>query len=459
MPDTAVHDRWWLSSAEGHAQLAPRLLEAFLRDLVSCERAQREPLRLRQVLDLWVAVGEREWAAATLAPATLNWLTATPQPLPEPVLPGIALAAPGLTEWLAWLATRPALWSEWLALGGAWQEGAASLAALVAAGRCEPGANPRESMWRCGNACLWRYSPPLKRRRGPPVVVVYSLINRPEVLDLAPGHSLIGALLSQGHEVWLLDWGEPLAPVDLRPLEALLLEVVVPAVAFVCAARRCRAVDLLGVCQGGTLALVYASLPMARVRRLVTMVTPVSFAPSPHLLGRWATALAGELDRVGTQEFAARGNLAASSLHQGFVALRPFQLGFQKYLGVADHADDPDWLQQFGRMERWIASGPAQPALASAEFLGLSYGRNALWNDQWRVGDLSAQLEQVRAPVCNLYALRDHLVPPAQTTVLEQRLPAPQYRAHAFDGGHIGIFTSRRATLEVFPAVAAFLRS
>jgi polyhydroxyalkanoate synthase len=432
---------------------------------------------LRQVLDLWVAVGEREWADAAVAPAVLDSLgaaltgggpawpgqaapfTVMAQPPLELALSGLAGSVPGLTDWLAWLATRPALWGEWLELSEAWQVGATRLAALVHEGHCEPGANPREPMWRSGNACLWRYSPPLKRRRGPPVVVVYSLINRPEVLDLAPGHSLIGALLSQGHEVWLLDWGEPLAPVDLRPLETLLLEVLVPAVAFVCAARRCRAVDLLGVCQGGTLALIYASLPLARVRRLVTLVTPVSFAPVPHLLGRWATALAKVLERAGSASFVARGNLPAALLHQGFVALRPFRLGFEKYLGLADHAEDPGWLQQFGRMERWIASGPAQPALASAEFLRLTYGRDALWNGQWRVGDLSAQLEQVRAPVCNLYALQDHLVPPAQTTVLGQRLPPDQYRAHRFDGGHIGIFTSRRATLEVFPVVAAFLRS
>ena len=43
-------------------------------------------------------------------------------------------------------------------------------------------------------------------------------------------------------------------------------------------------VNLLGVCQGGTLSLCYAALRPGRVRNLVTMVTPVDFhTPDNHL--------------------------------------------------------------------------------------------------------------------------------------------------------------------------------
>jgi polyhydroxyalkanoate synthase len=51
--------------------------------------------------------------------------------------------------------------------------------------------------------------------------------------------------------------------------------------------------------------------------------------------------------------------------------------------------------------------------------------------------------------VLNVYATRDHIVPPAATRRLRSLLAHDEYTEHAFDGGHIGVFTSRRARGEV----------
>ena len=37
--------------------------------------------------------------------------------------------------------------------------------------------------------------------------MIYALINKPYILDLYPGNSLIEHLTNQGHDVYLLDWG------------------------------------------------------------------------------------------------------------------------------------------------------------------------------------------------------------------------------------------------------------
>ncbi|MCU1601697.1 MAG: phaC [Frankiales bacterium] len=49
----------------------------------------------------------------------------------------------------------------------------------------------------------------VRRGEPDPVLLVHSLVTRPSVLDLAPGMSLVEALLRDGHDVWLLDWGTP----------------------------------------------------------------------------------------------------------------------------------------------------------------------------------------------------------------------------------------------------------
>ncbi|MBW3667626.1 MAG: alpha/beta fold hydrolase [Actinobacteria bacterium] len=65
----------------------------------------------------------------------------------------------------------------------------------------------RAEVWRQGNTVLWRYDS--KERRHPePVLLVHSLVTKPSILDLTPRRSLVGALLAQGFDVYLLDWGE-----------------------------------------------------------------------------------------------------------------------------------------------------------------------------------------------------------------------------------------------------------
>ena len=48
-----------------------------------------------------------------------------------------------------------------------------------------------------------------EKRLAVPVLLVYALILRPYVLDLVPGNSLVGYLVGEGFDVYLLDWGVP----------------------------------------------------------------------------------------------------------------------------------------------------------------------------------------------------------------------------------------------------------
>ena len=42
-----------------------------------------------------------------------------------------------------------------------------------------------------------------------PVLLVFALINRPDIFDLRPGNSFVEFLLDEGYDVFLLDWGVP----------------------------------------------------------------------------------------------------------------------------------------------------------------------------------------------------------------------------------------------------------
>ena len=59
------------------------------------------------------------------------------------------------------------------------------------------GATPREVVWTHRKTTLYRYHSST-RRHAVPVLLVFALINRPDVFDLRPGHSFVEFLLGEG---------------------------------------------------------------------------------------------------------------------------------------------------------------------------------------------------------------------------------------------------------------------
>jgi len=67
---------------------------------------------------------------------------------------------------------------------------------------------PQEIIWRDGSTVLLRY-PSDKSGKNEPILLVPSLINKADVLDLDQGHSFTQFLVSEGYDVYTLVMGEP----------------------------------------------------------------------------------------------------------------------------------------------------------------------------------------------------------------------------------------------------------
>ena len=93
------------------------------------------------------------------------------------------------------------------------------------------------------------------------------------VADLAAGHSLVAALRGAGIErLFMADWRSASADMRFLGVDEYLadLNVLVDHVGGL--------VDLIGLCQGGWLSLVYAGRFPAKVRKLVMAGAPVDIA-------------------------------------------------------------------------------------------------------------------------------------------------------------------------------------
>ncbi|MBI5366901.1 MAG: alpha/beta fold hydrolase, partial [Planctomycetes bacterium] len=292
-----------------------------------------------------------------------------------------------------------------------------------------------------------------------PVFLLYAMVNRPYVLDLAPGHSLIEFLTRSGRDVFLLDWGNPGPREAERSIESYLRDTVHPAIRRALAETGAPRVTLLGYCQGGTYAALYAALHPETVARLIIMAAPLDFGRC-DLLTVWSRmpGFDGDLLRDGS------GNVNGLALRWGFELMRPFETPV-RYLRFFERMNQPetgvsdDELEHFMAMEHWVNDVVDHPGRAFREFHRWFYRENLLMNGGVRLGDDLARLEEIACRTLLLVGRKDHLVPAASTLAAAERLPRRLTTTLETDCGHIGLSVSGRALRDVWPQVLTWMET
>jgi polyhydroxyalkanoate synthase subunit PhaC len=311
---------------------------------------------------------------------------------------------------------------------------------------------PRKAICGDGNWILYHYDQPTKTRASTtPLLIVYALVNRPYMMDLEPGRSVISVLVERGVDTYLLDWGYPDAANQFHSLEDYLFTDLHSVIDVICERHNLEQINVLGVCQGGVFSLCYTAAHPHRVRNLVTMVTPVDFHTPDNLISRWIRTL--DLDNM----VETLGNVPGELLNFGFLALKPFALGAHKYMEMIDNADNAERLATFLRMERWIGDCPDQAGVAFTEFVRSFFIDNGLVQDSVRIGDVPISLSRINQPILNIIAQRDHLVPPSACTALKSLTRSTDYVEHFEDAGHIGLFVGARTSRNVATTIADWL--
>ena len=314
-----------------------------------------------------------------------------------------------------------------------------ALHALANAKQVAPGCTPRDAVYSEDKITLYRYKAGEAFASGPAILICYALINRPSMMDLQEDRSLIRSLLNQDLDVFLIEWGSPDGSdryLDLNDYVNRYLHHCVQAVLRI---RGETQVNLVGVCQGGTLSLCYTALHPQNVKNLITMVTPVNFHTPNDLIGKWVRYV--DVDTL-VDKF---GNVSGETLNGVFLSLLPFRLNSQKYVDFLDIADDPAQVENFLRMEQWIFDSPDNPGEMFRQFSNWFYKENRLKSGTLTIGGHSVDLKQVTMPLLNIYATQDHIVPPAASTCLQELVGSRDYTTHAVPSGHIGVYVSSKS--------------
>ena len=265
---------------------------------------------------------------------------------------------------------------------------------------------------------------------------------------------MIRRLQEEGEDVYLVDWGYPDADDHALSMEDYVCRYIDSCVDVVRTCSERDSLNLLGVCQGGTLAVCYAALNPQKVNALVCMVTPVDFKTPDSLLSNWVQHI--DVDAV----VQVMGNIPGSYIHTVFQGLKPLTNSVRKYIDLVYQSADGDsqyLLDNFILMERWLSDTPDQPATFFCQFIRWLYQQNRLIKGELELGDTLVSLQNLRMPVLNITANHDHIVPESSSVALAPLMPHSEYMHHRVRAGHIGIFVGRHSLRKTPEVIALWL--
>lgn len=322
------------------------------------------------------------------------------------------------------------------------------------------GFSEKEAVFQEDHVVLYHYKPLVEDKDVFPIplLISYALVNRPYMTDLQENRSLIRNLLKQGIDVYLIDWGYPKRNDQWLTLDDYINGYIDSCVDYVRQAHNLDSVNLLGICQGGVFSLCYATIHPKKVKNLITMVTSVDFHGTDGLLNTW---IGCERDTPAMDPdlmVDALGNVPGDFMNFGFLMLKPFELNVQKYMSLIDIMDDPNQSANFLRMEKWIFDSPDQAGIAWSEFVKEFFIGNKLISGNLEIGGHKVNLKELKMPILNLYAEKDHLVPPASSIALGDYVGTKDYTIQGFPVGHIGMYVSGRVQNQLPPLISDWIK-
>ncbi|HJR48093.1 MAG TPA: class III poly(R)-hydroxyalkanoic acid synthase subunit PhaC [Nitrososphaeraceae archaeon] len=299
---------------------------------------------------------------------------------------------------------------------------------------------------------LLHYRPLVSRTARTPILVVYALMNKSYILDLQPDKSWLRSLLSQGFNVYLIDWKTPTNIDKFASFDDYVNYYIDDCVDLVRNENSVERLTLHGYCLGSTMAAMYTTLHQEKVRNLATIAPIIDTENDETVLANFARYL--DVKRIAET----LGNFPREYLYGCFSMLKPFKQGVNKYLNLVENIDNAKFVQNFLRMEKWLYDTPSIAGETFKQWIEDIYQKNLLVKNEMRVGENLIDLSRINVPLLNIVAEEDHLVSPQCSVALNDSVSSVDKRLMHFHTGHVGLIASSYSQNNVLPKVGQWLR-
>jgi poly(3-hydroxybutyrate) depolymerase len=270
--------------------------------------------------------------------------------------------------------------------------------------------------------------------------------------DFGTDQSLVATLRANGSQrILLTDW-KP-ATIDMKDFDVdtylAEINVVVDDLGGL--------VNLVGLCQGGWMAAMYAARFPAKVNSLVLAGSPIDTSAGNDLARKFAMnipmAYFEELVELGGGLMPGRFMLAA------YKNMDPAQHYLKKYVDLYRHIDDAKYLRAQERFANWYESPIDLPGRVYLQVVDRLFKQNQLVRGEYVALGKKLSLKDVHCPAYLLAGKDDDITPWEQVFNAEGYLGTPkdQIVKTLAPGGHIGLFMGHQALAENWPKIGAWI--
>ena len=324
-------------------------------------------------------------------------------------------------------------------------------AVLNSAGSIEVGKTPYELLDETRTYRLLHYQQMVSKTAKTPILVVYALINKSYVLDLQPDKSWVRSLLSQGFDVYLIDWKTPTAADKYVSFDDYVNSYIDDCVNIVLKKTKEDKLTLHGYCMGASMSIMYTTLHQEKVRNLAVIAPVVDTEKDTTVIGSLAKNM--DVDKM----LNVIGNLPPEQLYSCYAALKPFKQGVNKYFNLVQNIDNDQFVGNFLRIEKWLYDTPPIAGETFKQWIGDIYQKNLLVKNELKLGDEIIDLSRITVPLLNIVADEDHLVSPQCSAPLNDMVSSMDRRLMRFHTGHVGLIASLYSQNNVLPKVGQWL--
>jgi poly[(R)-3-hydroxyalkanoate] polymerase subunit PhaC len=314
------------------------------------------------------------------------------------------------------------------------------------------GITPRDVVWTHRKATLYRYRS-TSRTHALPILLVFALINRPDIFDLRPGNSFVEFLLEEGYDVFLLDWGEPGDEDADMGLDNYVCDELPWAMRETLRASGQDELSLLGWCIGGTVVAMHAALnPGGAARNLVLLTTPVDTSGS--LYGNWVARDSFDPEFV-TEVLP---SVPGAGIDWANKMMKPVTNFWTTYRTLWQNVLAGEArAEAYQSMARWVADNPPFPGRAFNQWITWMYKENKFVRNRVRLRGERVDLGQIDQNLLVVTAGADHIAPRPGTLPLLDLVSSEDVTHLDRPGGHIGLMAGSKARKEIWPDIAEWL--
>ncbi len=273
------------------------------------------------------------------------------------------------------------------------------------------------------------------------------------IVDYSSAQSQIGAIIAAGlTRVCSLDW---IGATDQTKDAGIgdYLEVIDRSIDHLGGS-----VNLIGDCQGGWLATIYAALAPERVNTLTIAGAPVDFHAGEPVIGAAMKAFApnGNLDFYRSLVSAGGGALAGEHMLAGFIMMQPDN-EVSRQLALLANINDPAHVERYREFEDWFKYTQPIPGAFYLWIVEHLFRDNQLIAGTLEVGSERVDLGRIVCPLNLLAGATDHITPPAQVFALAEHATTDESDIirDTSPGGHLGLFMGHEALHQHWPKLLA----